>query len=101
MGLLQDFAAFLEEYGVVGLAIAFVMGLAVKDLVSAIVDDLIMPIVGLFLPQGAWETATINLAGADLLIGHLLSAVIDFTIIALLIFVFVKYGLREEKVEKI
>lgn len=52
MGLLEDFSTFLEEYGVVGLAIAFVIGLAVTDLVSAIVDNIVMPIVEVFLPAG-------------------------------------------------
>lgn len=101
MGLVEDFTQFLDEYGVLGLAIAFVMGLAVKDLVSSTVDDLIMPLVEFFLPQGGWEAWTATVAGIEFMVGSFLAALIDFLIIALLIFVFVRYILRKEEVEKI
>lgn len=98
---IAEFQKFLEEYGVLGMAIAFVMGLAVKDLVSATVDDLIMPVVEVFLPEGSWETAILNLAGIEFKIGHFAAAAIDFVLIALLIFVFVRHGLKKEEVGKI
>lgn len=101
MGFVQEFRSFLEEYGVIGLAIAFVMGVAVKDFVSATVDDIIMPIVGMFLPGGNWETATTSLGEIIFQTGHWLGALIDFVIIALLIFIFVKYVLKHEEVEKV
>lgn len=101
MSFIDEFTKFLEEYGVIGLAIAFVIGVAVKDLVSATVDDLIMPIVGVFLPAGNWENAVWTVASIDFRIGHFLAASIDFLIIALLIFVFVRYVLKKEEVGKI
>ncbi len=101
MGFIGDFTQFLEEYGVLGLAIAFVIGVAVKDLVSSTVDSLIMPIVSVFLPEGSWESAIWTVADIEFRIGNFLSALIDFLIIALLIFVFVRYVLRKEEVGKI
>jgi len=101
MSFKDEFLTFLEEYGVIGLAIAFVIGAAVKDLVSVTVDTVIMPIVEIFLPEGNWQNAVLNLVGIELQIGVFLAALIDFLIIALLIFIFVKYILKKEKVEKI
>ncbi len=101
MGFMEEFTDFLEEYGVLGLAIAFVIGVAVKDFVSATVDDIIMPIVEVFLPQGDWQNATWSIASVQFQVGHFLSALIDFLIIALLVFVFVKYTLKKQKVEKV
>lgn len=101
MGFLEEFTQFLEEYGVLGLAIAFVIGLAVKDLVSATVDNIVMPVVEVFLAQGGWEQAVITVASIDFGIGPFLSALIDFLVIALLVFVFVKYALGKEEVGKI
>jgi len=101
MSFLEDFISFLEEYGVIGLAVAFVIGLAVKDLVSSTVDDIIMPIAGVFLPEGGWETYTLAVAGINLQVGSFLSSLIDFIIIALLVFVFVKYVLKKEEAGKI
>lgn len=101
MGFLEEFAKFLEEYGVIGLAIAFIIGVAVQDLVSSTVDHLLMPVVELFLPEGNWEEYTTTVAGAELGIGPFLSALIDFVIIALIIFIFVRYVMRKDEVEKI
>lgn len=101
MEFASEFLEFLEEYKVIGLAIGFVIGVSVKDLVSATVEDLIMPVVEVFLPAGSWESATFNLLGIEFLIGHFLSVLINFLIIALLVFLFVKYVLRKEKVEKL
>lgn len=101
MGLVSEFMEFLQEYDIIGLAIALVIGLAVKDLVSATVDDLIMPVVGLVLPGGNWEQATTTVGVVELATGHFLSVLIEFIIIAFLIFAFVKYVMKKQKVEKI
>ncbi|MFB6190118.1 MAG: MscL family protein [Candidatus Nanohaloarchaea archaeon] len=101
MSLLEEFTKFLEEYGVLGLAIAFVIGDAVSGLVKAIVNDLIMPVVELFLPAGEWQNYTVTFIRAELKLGHFMASVLDFTIIALLVFLFVKYALGKEEVKKI
>lgn len=97
MAVIAEFRDFLEDYGIVGLVVAFVIGLAVKDLVSATVDGIVMPVVGVFLPAGDWQAATLAIASIELHIGHFLAALIDFLIIAFLVFVFVRYVLPEEE----
>lgn len=96
MGLVKEFKDFMQEYKVTGLAIALVIGLAATTLVTAIVNDIIMPLVGLLLPGGAWQTATLWIFRW----GDLLSALINFIIIAMVVFLIAKYVLREEKVTK-
>lgn len=100
MGFIEEFTQFLEEYGVLGLAVAFVIGLAVKDLVSATVDGIVMPVVEVFLPEGSWQTATVTIASIEFQAGLFLSALIDFLMIALLVFVFVKHVMGREEVKK-
>jgi len=85
-GFMDDFTAFLSKYGVIGLAIAFIMGGAVGKLVSALVSDIIMPFITFFIPGGAWQEATLAFGPIVLLIGHFAGAVIDFLIIALVVF---------------
>ncbi len=97
----DDFIRFLRDYGVIGLAIAVVIGNATKDLVNALVADIIMPIVGVFLPNGGWREATTTVSGIEFATGHFISAILDFTIIALIIYLFVRYALKKETVEKI
>ena len=50
--LAQEFFDFLKTFGIIGLAIAFVIGLAASKLVTAFVNDIITPFIGLFLPAG-------------------------------------------------
>jgi len=98
---MKEFLDFLKEYKIIGLAIAVIIGTAAKDLVDALVADIIMPIVGLFLPGEGWKNFVVSLGGAKFQIGHLINVTITFVIIAFLVFLFVKYALKKEKVEKV
>ena len=91
-----EFMKFLKEYGVIGLAIAVIIGGKAGELVKAIVDGLLMPIVGLVLPEGGWQTWTLG----PLQIGMVLGALINFVIVAWLVFWFSKKVLRESEVTK-
>ena len=85
-GFIEEFTAFLNKYGIVGLAIAFIMGGATGKLVSALVSDIIMPFITFFIPGGAWQEATLTLGPIVLAGGHFVGVVIDFVIIAFVIF---------------
>jgi len=100
MGILTEFKEFLREYKVIGLAVALIIGLAATSLVKSIVDNLVMPIVTPFIPGGAWQTATFTLGRIVISWGALLGAIINFIVIALIVFLIAKYALKEEKVSK-
>ncbi len=82
--------AFLNKYGVIGLAIAFIIGGAAGKLVSALVSDLLMPVLAFFIPGGAWREAVLAIGPIQLSIGHFVGAMIDFLVIALVVFVLMK-----------
>jgi len=100
MGLISEFKDFLKEYRVIGMAVALIMGLAATALVKSIVDNLVMPLVTPFIPSGAWQTATFSLGPIVISWGALLGAIINFIIIAFVVFLIAKYALKEEKVTK-
>jgi large conductance mechanosensitive channel len=100
MGLISEFKDFLKEYKVIGLAVALIIGLAATALVKSIVDNLVMPLVTPFIPGGAWETATFSMGPIVIGWGALLGAIINFVIIAFVVFLITKYALKEEKVTK-
>lgn len=100
MGLIQEFKEFLNEYKVMGLAVAFIIGIALTALVQSLVNNIIMPVVTPFMPAGGWETATFNIGPIALGWGAFLAAVIDFVIIALVVFAIAKYMMKEQKVAK-
>lgn len=96
----REFLEFLKQYGVIGLAIAVVIGGKVNALVTALVDGILMPIVTAFIPDGAWRTATLALGSIKLTYGPVLGALIDFLIVAGLIFWFSKRVLKEAEGSK-
>ena len=99
-GFLTEFKDFLNEYKVVGLAVAFIIGTALTALVQSLVDNIIMPLVTFFIPGGAWKAATFVVGTMVFGWGAFLGALINFVIIALVIFMIVKFVMKEEKVSK-
>jgi large conductance mechanosensitive channel len=82
----EEFMEFLNKYGVIGLAIAFIIGGAAGRLVTALVNDLLMPIVAVIVPGGEWRTTVLQVGPVKFLLGDFVGALIDFIIIALVVF---------------
>jgi large conductance mechanosensitive channel len=95
-----EFFEFLKEYNVITLAIAFIMGVAATTLIKSLVDNIIMPIVGFLVPNGAWKEFVLQLGPILFKIGAFVGDLINFVIIALVVFVIAKYIMKEEKVTK-
>ena len=91
-----EFMTFLKSYGVIGLAIAVVIGGKANELVGAVVEGLINPIIG--MATGGIDFATYMIG--PFAVGKVVAALINFLIVALLVFWFAKKVLREETVEK-
>jgi large conductance mechanosensitive channel len=97
-----EFIKFLKEYGVIGLAIAVIIGGKAGELVKAIVDGLLMPFVTPLLAAagGDWQTAKWAVGPFSFAIGAVISSLINFLIVAFLVFLFAKKVLKEETVSK-
>ncbi|ABS54555.1 Large-conductance mechanosensitive channel-like protein [Methanoregula boonei 6A8] len=101
MGFKEEFLLFLKQYQVIGLAVAFVIGTAATAMVNALVKDIIMPVVSVLTPGGQWQTAVLAVGPINLLAGDFLSAVLDFLIIALVVFFLVKYVMKGDVTKKV
>jgi large conductance mechanosensitive channel len=97
---MKEFMEFLKEYKVIGLAVAFIMGVAATALINALVNDIIMPIITAAIPGGAWKTATFNIGPIVISWGDFAGAIVNFVIIAFVVFMIAKIVLKEEKVTK-
>ncbi len=103
MGILTDFKAFLDEYKVMGLAVALIIGLALTALVTSLVNDIIMPIINPLLSAAGtdWRTASLNIGGSiSIKYGSFLGQLINFIIIAFVVFLIAKLVMGEQKVTK-
>ena len=89
-GFVEEFKVFLSKYGVIGLAVAVIIGGAAGRLVSSLVADILMPVITFFIPGGAWREATLTLGPVVLMIGSFMGNVVDFLIIAVVVFVIMR-----------
>ena len=96
----KEFMTFLKEYEVTALAVAFIMATAAHGLIKSLVDNIIMPMLTPFIPGGDWRTATVTLWKFVIGWGPFLGELINFIILAFVVFVVAKYVMREEKVAK-
>ncbi len=97
---MSDFKEFLYEYKVIPLAIALIMGIASTAFIKSFVDNIVMPTITPFIPGGAWQTATLQLGPIVLGWGAFLGELVNFVIIAFVVFIIAKKVLKEEKVTK-
>lgn len=88
-GLLRDFRDFALKGNIVELAIAVIIGGAFGKIISALVENILMPLlINPLIPDGNWRDAVIP---PGIGIGAFLGAVIDFVIIALVLFLLIRF----------
>jgi large conductance mechanosensitive channel len=99
--MLADFKKFLLQTNALALAVGVIIGAAVGKVVSSLVSDILMPIIGLAIPGGAWREAKLVLSTKPdgtvanaITYGAFAGSVVDFVIIALVIFMITKALLK-------
>ena len=101
--MLKEFKEFALKGNLVDLAVAFIIGAAFSGLVQSVVNDIIMPIVGLITGGVDFSEMYIQLAGepmptleqareagATIAYGNFITLVINFVIVAWILFLVVK-----------
>ncbi|MBP9822025.1 MAG: MscL family protein [Candidatus Pacebacteria bacterium] len=88
---MRGFIDFIREQGVVGLAVGFILGGAVSKVVAAIVVDIVNPLLSVALGStSGLKNASFGIGSAQIMYGDLLSVVIDFLVIAFVVYFGVK-----------
>ena len=100
-GFIEEFSEFLKNYQVIGLAVAVIIGAAAGKMVTAMVNDIIMPIIAVLVPGGDWKTSVLEIGPMKFLVGDFVGAIIDFVIVALVIFLIVKLVMKGDTSKKI
>lgn len=89
---MAGFLNFIREQGVVGLAVGFILGGAVSKVVAGLVTDIINPILGLVLgASGGLKVASLEIGSVSILWGDFVSILIDFIVIAFVVYFGVKF----------
>ena len=86
----EEFKAFAMRGNVLDMAVGVVVGGAFTAIVTAMVDDIINPLIGLFFKMD-FSNVVIDLGGSSIKIGEFVNSVINFLIVAFVLFVVVKF----------
>ena len=93
----KEFVGFLKEYKVVSLAIAFIMGEASSSLVSSLVKDVLLPLTAPLLAAESWKKGAIRVGPVSIAYGTFVADVLNFVIVAFLVFLVARKLLQMEK----
>jgi large conductance mechanosensitive channel len=98
--MLKEFKAFIAQGNVLDLAVAIVIGGAFGKIISSLVDDIIMPVVGILIGGKDFSKMVIQVGDATLKYGNFIQMVVQFLIIACVIFIIIKAANRAGFSEK-
>ena len=88
--MIKEFRDFINRGNVVDLAVAVILGAAFGAIVKSIVDDLLMPLIGIIIGGIDFKGLVLQVGNAQLMYGNFIQAVINFLIIAFVIFLLVR-----------
>lgn len=86
---IQEFKTFALRGNVIDLAVGVIIGAAFQGIVKSLTDDILSPLIGLFA-KSDFSELVLHVAGVDIRYGAFITAVINFVIMALMIFLLVK-----------
>ena len=88
---LAEFKAFITRGNVLDMAIGVIMGTAFGKIVTSIVNDILMPLIGLILGGLDFSGLSLQIKDASIAYGAFIQNVIDFLIVALCLFLMIKF----------
>ena len=89
----QEFRAFINKGNVMDMAIGVIIGGAFSSIITALIDCVINPVLGMFAGDGLALADSLSFSlpgGGELMLGSFLAAVLNFLVMALVVFCLVK-----------
>jgi large conductance mechanosensitive channel len=96
--MFKGFREFILRGNVIDLAVAVVIGAAFTAVVTSIVNNLINPLIGAFFKANSLENAmVVTLNGSDIKFGAVVGAIINFLIVAVVVYFVFVYPINQAK----
>ena len=86
---MKEFKEFAMKGNVMDLAVGMIIGAAFTAIISALVDNILSPLIGLLIKVD-FNDAAVNVAGVDIMYGAFIMAIINFIIVAFVLFAMIK-----------
>lgn len=90
MKIIQEFKTFAMKGNMLDLAIGVIIGAAFGKIIDSLVNDVIMPLIGILVGGVDFTTLSITVGDAVIRYGVFIQAILNFTLVALAIFIFIK-----------
>ena len=87
---IKEFKEFISRGNVVDLAVGVIIGGAFSKIVTSLVNDIIMPLIGIIIGGIDFTNLSFKIKDATVSYGVFIQNVLDFLIVAVCIFIFVK-----------
>jgi large conductance mechanosensitive channel len=87
---LTDFRKFVLRGNLVEIAVAFILALYFKDVVDRFTNGIVLAFIAAIFGQPSFESITIHVGDGALLVGAFLNAVINFFLVAFVLFIVIK-----------
>ncbi|MGQ7843705.1 large-conductance mechanosensitive channel protein MscL [Granulosicoccus sp. 3-233] len=106
MSIIREFREFAMKGSLIDMAVGIIIGAAVSEMVGTLVESILMPIIGIFMGGVDFSQLSITVGDAAIAYGAFIQALIDFLIIAFVIFMILKTinrmkrSVEEEKVDE-
>lgn len=88
--MFKEFREFISRGNVIDLAVAVIIGAAFTAIVNSLVNDIITPLIGIILGGISFTDLSVTVGAAVITYGNFIQAVINFLIIAFVVFFIVR-----------
>lgn len=89
-GFFAEFKTFIARGNVMDMAVGVIIGGAFSNITTSLINDIVMPILGIFTSSVSFAELTLNVGPAVITYGNFIQAILNFLIMALVVFCIVK-----------
>ena len=89
-GFWSEFKTFIARGNVMDMAVGVIIGGAFSNITTSLINDIVMPLLGIFTSSVSFAELTLNIGPAVITYGNFIQAILNFLIMALVVFCIVK-----------
>ena len=89
-GFFGEFKEFIARGNVMDMAVGVIIGGAFSAITTSLINDIIMPVMGIFTSSISFADLAVEVGGAVITYGNFVQAVLNFLVMALVVFCLVK-----------
>lgn len=89
-GFLLEFKTFIARGNVMDLAVGVIIGGAFSSITTSLVNDIVMPLLGILTGSISFADLSVSIGSATVMYGNFIQAILNFLIMAFVVFCMVK-----------